>query len=79
MTSAAVIGFALRQTRISAAVQDNILTRQIAGLAAAQKRRESAKFLWLAKTTRWNQVAHAMRLIFGRMTGRFCRKFEVFS
>jgi hypothetical protein len=55
------------------------LTRQVAGVRAAQERGESTKFFGLAKATGRNRSTHANRFLVGRMTCGSCREFEILA
>ena len=52
---------------------------QVACVGTAKERSESTKFFRRAKTSGRNRVAHAKRLILGRMARRSGREFKVLA
>ena len=67
------------QSGVGPTIEYNILTCQVACMGAAKERSESTKFFRRAKTSGRNRVAHANRLILGRMARRSGREFKVLA
>ena len=67
------------QPWVGPTIKDNILTRQVACLSAANERSESTKLFRRAKAARRNQAAHAKRLILGSMIRGSCCELEVLA